>query len=162
MRASNKSKIRNDSRLNVRFYYSAHRVTDLAKFAVRILKDEAPMPMPTVALFFIFVLPSCIHLATLKIHSVSKTPPNFEQRTLPEVLRNCKNEAASLVRIPFLLASDGMVVWSVRLLAATRRSAVAQQENRAGGDRQSVVAQQENRAGGDTQSAVAQQENSGR
>ena len=92
------------------------------------------MPMLTVGLFFIFVRSSCIHLATLKIHSVSKTPLNFEQRTLPEVLHNSKNEVTILVRIPFLFASDGMLVWSVCLLAATRRSTVAQQENRAGGD----------------------------
>ena len=32
----------------------AHRVTDLAKFPVRIFKDEAPMPLPTVGPLSIF------------------------------------------------------------------------------------------------------------
>ena len=57
-----------------------------------------------VGLLFIFGHLSCVHLATLKIHSVSQTSLHFEQRTLPEVVNNSGNEAISLVRIPFLLA----------------------------------------------------------
>ena len=79
-------------------------VSDLAKFAVQISKDEAPTPLLTVRLLFIFVHLSCVHLATLKIHSVSQTQPNFKQRTLPEVVNNSGNEATSLARIPFLFA----------------------------------------------------------
>ena len=45
-----------------------------------------------------------VHLAALKIHSVSQTSPNFEQRTSPEVVNNSGNEATSLARIPFLFA----------------------------------------------------------
>ena len=57
------------------------------------------MPLLTVGLLFIFG-----HLATLKIHSVSQTPLNFEQTTSPEVVNNSENEATSLARIPFLFA----------------------------------------------------------
>ena len=45
-------------------------VNDGAKFAVQILKDEVPKPLLTVGLLFIFVHLSCVHLTTLKIHSV--------------------------------------------------------------------------------------------
>ena len=80
------------------------RVSDWARFAFHISKDEAPMPLQTVGLLFIFMHLSCAHLATLKIHSVSQTPLNFEQRTSPEVRHNSGNEATSLARIPFLFA----------------------------------------------------------
>ena len=53
---------------------------------------------------FIFGHLSCVHLAILKIHSVSQTSPNFKQRTLPEVVNNSGNEATSLARLQFLLA----------------------------------------------------------
>ena len=62
----------------------------------------------------------------LKIHSISQTPLNFEQRTSPEVAHNSPNEANSLMRILFLLASDRMPVWSVWLLAAAQWSGVKQ------------------------------------
>ena len=78
--------------------------TDLAKFAVQISKDEAPTPQLTVGLLFIFGHLSHVHLATLKIHSISQTLPNFKQRTSTEVINNSGNEATSLARIPFLFA----------------------------------------------------------
>ena len=55
---------------------------------VQISKDEALMPMLTVGLFLIFTHLSHVHLATLKIHSVSQTPPNFEQKASLEVVNN--------------------------------------------------------------------------
>ena len=75
-----------------------------AKFAVQISKDEALTPLLTVGLLFIFAHLSRVHLATLKIHSVSQTPLNFEQRTLPEVVNYSRNKATSLARILFLFA----------------------------------------------------------
>ena len=62
--------------------------------------------MLTVSLLFIFMHLSCVHLATLKIHSVSQsqTQQNFEQRTSPELVNNSGNEAKSLTRIMFLLS----------------------------------------------------------
>ena len=51
------------------------------------------MPLLTVRLLFIFMHLSRVHLTTLKIHSVSQTQPNFEQRTLPEVVKNSRNES---------------------------------------------------------------------
>ena len=64
------------------------------------------MPLLTVGAFFIFVHLLCVHLTTLKIHSVSQIPPNpnFEQRTLPEVVNNSGNKATRLLRIPLLFA----------------------------------------------------------
>ena len=79
-------------------------VNDGAKFAVQISKDEAPMPLLKVWLLFIFGILSCVHFATLKIHSISQTSLNFEQTTLPEVVNNSGNKATSLARIPFLFA----------------------------------------------------------
>ena len=79
-------------------------VSDWAKFAVQISKDEALMPLLKVGLLFIFGHLLRIHLATLKIHSVSQTSPNFKQTTSPEVVNNSGNEATSLTRIPFLFA----------------------------------------------------------
>ena len=79
-------------------------VSDGAKFAVQISKDEALTPLLTVGLLFIFVHLSRVHLATLKIHSVSQTQSNFEQKTSPEGVNNSRNEATSLARIPFLFA----------------------------------------------------------
>ena len=71
----------------------------MTRFPVQISKDEALTP---VGLLFIFVHLSCVHVAILKIHSIS--PPNFEQRTLLDVVHNSGNEARSLMRIPFLFA----------------------------------------------------------
>ena len=62
------------------------------------------MTLLTVGLLFIFVHLLCVHLTTLKIHSVSQTPLNFEQKTSPEVVNNGGNEATSLARILFLFA----------------------------------------------------------
>ena len=62
------------------------------------------MPLLTVGFLFIFVPLSHVHLATLKIHSVSQTPPNFEQRTKLEIVNNSGNEATGLARILFLFA----------------------------------------------------------
>ena len=55
-------------------------VGDCDKFAVQISKDEVWMPLLTVGLLFIFVHLLCVHLTTLKIHSISQTPLNFKQR----------------------------------------------------------------------------------
>ena len=79
-------------------------VSDWAKFAVQISKDDALKPLLTVGLLFIFAHLSHVYLAALKIHSVCQTPPNFKQKTLPEVVNNSGNEATSLARIPFLFA----------------------------------------------------------
>ena len=79
-------------------------VSDWAKFAIQISKDEAPTPLLTVWLLFILVHLSRAHLATLKIHSVSQIQPNSEQRTSPEVVNHSGNEATNLARIPFLFA----------------------------------------------------------
>ena len=73
-------------------------------FSVQISKDEAPTPGLTVGLLFICVHLSCVHLTTLKIHSVSQTPLNFEQRALLGVVNNSGNESTSLRRNPFLFA----------------------------------------------------------
>ena len=40
------------------------KVSSWAKFAVQISKDEAPTPLLTVGLLFIFMHLSCVHLAT--------------------------------------------------------------------------------------------------
>ena len=56
-------------------------VSDCNKFAVQILKDEALMPLLTLGLLFILGHLSRVHLATLKIHSISQTLQNFKQRT---------------------------------------------------------------------------------
>ena len=74
-------------------------VSDRAKFAVQISKDEALTPLLTVGHLFIFVHLLCVHLATLKIYSASQIPPNFEQRASLEVVNNSGNEATSLMRI---------------------------------------------------------------
>ena len=50
------------------------RVSTWAKIAVQISNDEAPMPLLTVGFLIIFMHVSCVHFATLKIHSVSQTP----------------------------------------------------------------------------------------
>ena len=71
------------------------------------------MPLLTVGLLFIFVHLSRIYLASLKIHSISQTPLNFEQKTLPEVINNSGNKATILTRILFLFAYAGMPVWSI-------------------------------------------------
>ena len=77
------------------------RISDLAKFVVQILKDEALTPLLTVGLLFIFMYLWYVHLATSKIH-VSQTPPNFKQRTSLGVVHDSGNEATSLRRkIPF-------------------------------------------------------------
>ena len=57
-------------------------VSDWAKFALKISKDEALMPLLTGGLVFIFLHLLCIHLATLNIHIVSQTPLNFKQRDI--------------------------------------------------------------------------------
>ena len=71
------------------------------------------MPLLTVGLLFIFGHLSYVHLATLKIHSVSQTSLNFKQMTSPEVVNNSGNEVTSLARAPFLCAYAKMLVWSV-------------------------------------------------
>ena len=53
------------------------RVSDWARRAVQISKDEAPTPLLTAGLLFIFLHLLCVHLITLKIHSVCQTPLNF-------------------------------------------------------------------------------------
>ena len=88
--------------MNLRGFVWVPREWNQANFADKISKDEDLTLLLTVGLLFIFVHQSCVHLAILKIHSVS--PLNFEQRTPPEVVNNSGNEATSLVRILFLLA----------------------------------------------------------
>ena len=90
--------------MKLREFVRVPMVSDRAKFAVQISKDEALTSLLTVGLLFIFVHLSHVHLATLKIHSVSQTSLNFEQRTSPEVVNNSGNEATDLARIPFLFA----------------------------------------------------------
>ena len=91
-------------KMKLREFVRVPTVSDWAKFAVQISKDEAPTPLLTVGLLFIFGHLSHVHLTTLKIHSVSQTLPNFEQTTSPEVVNNSGNEATTVVRIPFLFA----------------------------------------------------------
>ena len=79
-------------------------VSNWARFAVQISKDEAPAPLLTVGLLFIFGHLSHVHLTTLKIHSISQTSLNFKQRTLPEIVNSSGSEATGLTRIPFLFA----------------------------------------------------------
>ena len=81
--------------------------SDWTKFAVQISKDEALTPLLTVGLLFIFVHLSHVHLATLKIHSISQTPPNFKQKTSPEVVNNTVNDR--------LLAGCYWAVWGCTL-----------------------------------------------
>ena len=85
-------------------FFRVPMVSDWASFAVQISKDEALMTPLTVGILFIFVHLLCVHLATLKIHSVSQTPPKFEQRTSLEVVNSSGNEVTSLTRILFLFA----------------------------------------------------------
>ena len=59
--------------LNLREFVGVPRVSDWAKSAVQISKDEAPMPLLTVGFFFIFVHLLCVHPAALKIDSVSNS-----------------------------------------------------------------------------------------
>ena len=65
-------------------------VSNWAKLAVQISKDEAPTPLLTVGLLFIFGHLSRVHLTTSKIHSISQTSLNFKQRTSPEVVNNSR------------------------------------------------------------------------
>ena len=91
-------------KMKLREFVRVPTVSDWAKFAVQISKDEAPMPLLTVRLLFILGHLLRVHLASLKIHSVSQTLMNFEQLTSPEVVNNSRNKATSLARIPFLFA----------------------------------------------------------
>ena len=63
---------------------------------------------------------SCVHLATLKIHSVSQTPLNFEQKILPEVVHNSRDESRENP-IPVCVSWDASMGPMV-----TRQSGVAQ------------------------------------
>ena len=74
-------------------------VSDWAKVAVQISKDEALTPLLTEGLLFIYMHLSCVHLTALKIQSISQTPQNFEQKTLLEVVNNSGNEVTSLVKM---------------------------------------------------------------
>ena len=91
-------------KMKLREFVRVPTASDGAKFAVQISKDEAPTPLLTVGLLFIFVHLLCVLLATLKIHSISQTPLNFEQKASQEVVNSSGNEATSLARIPFLFA----------------------------------------------------------
>ena len=84
------------------------------------------MPLLTAGLLFIFVHLLCDRLTTWKIHSISQTQPNFEQRTSPEVVLSSVNEATNLTRIPYLFAWDS--VWRVWLLATIRQSCSKKKE----------------------------------
>ena len=79
-------------KMKIREFVRVPTVSDWAKFAVQILKDEALTPLLTVGLLFIFGHLLRVHLATLKIYSVSQASPNFEQKTSPEVVNNSGNE----------------------------------------------------------------------
>ena len=66
------------------------------------------MPLLTVGLLFIFGHLSRVHLTTLKIHTISQTSPNFEQRTSPEVVNYNGNKATSHENpIPVCISRDG-------------------------------------------------------
>ena len=102
------------------------RVSNWAKFVVQISKDEAPTPLLTVGLLFIFGHLLCIHFTTLKIHSVSQTSPNFEQTTSLEVVNNSENPVpicisrdASMER---LLAGRYQAVWGFAVRRKSGRS----------------------------------------
>ena len=67
------------------------------------------MPLLTVGLLFIFVHLSCVHLATSK--SISQTPPNFEQKTSPEVVNSSGNKAITVYKshenpVPICISRD--------------------------------------------------------
>ena len=91
-------------KMKLREFVRVPTASDGAKFAVQISKDEAPTPLLTVGLLFIFGHLSRVHFATLKIHSVSQTPLNFEQKTSPKIVNKSGNEATSLAKIMFLFA----------------------------------------------------------
>ena len=90
--------------MKLREFVRVPTVSDRAKFAVQISKDEAPTPLLTVVLLFIFGHLLRVHFATVKIHSVSQTSPNFEQTTSLEAVNNSGNEATSFARILFVFA----------------------------------------------------------
>ena len=101
------------------------RVTDLPNFLVWFSKDDTPWlclgkqlskiyswniegwSSDTIANSFFFFFSFFFHVSIVCPscnfeNSNSQTPPNFEQRTLLEVMHNSRNEATSLMRIPFL------------------------------------------------------------
>ena len=94
--------------MKLREFVRVPRLSHCVRFVDQISKDEDRTPLLTVGILFIFTHLSCVHLATFKIHSISRTPPNFKQRTSPEVVNNSGNQATStsLARTPFLFASD--------------------------------------------------------
>ena len=95
-------------------------VSDWAIFAVPSSKDEAPTPLITVGLLFIFSHLSRVHLTTLKIHSVSQTLPNFEQTTSLEVVNNSgKGYKSRENPIPICISRDASME---RLLADCYRA----------------------------------------
>ena len=75
-------------KLKLREFVRVPTVSNWAKFAVQISKDEALTQMLTAGLLFIFTHLWHVHFATLKIHSVSQAQPNFEQKTSLEVVNN--------------------------------------------------------------------------
>ena len=107
--------------MKLREFVRVPRLSHCVRFVDQISKDEDRTPLLTVGILFIFTHLSCVHLATFKIHSISQTPPNFEQKTSPEVVNNSRNQATStsLARTPFLFASDrgcqfsACVYWAV-------------------------------------------------
>ena len=112
--------------MKLREFVRVLRLSDCVRFVDQISKDEDQTPLLTVGILFIFTHLSCVDLATFKIQSISQTPPNFKQRTSPEVVNNSGNQATSLqatstslARTPFLFASDrgcqfsAYVYWAV-------------------------------------------------
>ena len=103
-------------KMNLCEFVRGPRVSDWAKFAVQTSKDEAPTPLLTVGLLFIFMHLLCVHLATLKICSVSESTKlqtkdiawsskqqwkqGYKSHENPaEAANNSGNEATSLMRI---------------------------------------------------------------
>ena len=60
-------------KMKLREFVWVPTVSDWAKFAVQISKEEALTPLLTVGLLFIFRHLSHVHLITLKTHGVSQT-----------------------------------------------------------------------------------------
>ena len=107
--------------MKLREFVRVPMVNDWAKFAVQVSKDETPTPLLTVGLLFILGYLSRVHLATLKIHSVSQTSPNFEQMTSPDVVNNSENKATSRENpVPICISRDA----SMEHLLASRYRAI--------------------------------------
>jgi len=90
-------------------------VSDWARFAVQISKDEAPTPLlisDTIADSRAFVYFGASIACPPRNFENSQHLSNSKQRASPEVVNNSGNKATSLVRIPFQFAYAEMLVGS--------------------------------------------------